>query len=180
MNKVAQVGQAVDYGTVEERVAHATAKVEQGVHQIALSSLDVDAPFIRVWGKRYRRVPRASYAAGLPLHEWSSRRGILKTAQPFAADIGGHSPHLRIQRLSFSVADVGFRRLWKAQEDLSRGARLRTPPPRPLRAVRNDLTLDETQAASRYLRCDFCGITRTPNRLRAVACDWRELTRFTA
>ena len=55
-------GQAVDYGEFEERVAHATAKVEQGVHQIALSSLDVDVPFIRVWGKHYRRVHRMERA----------------------------------------------------------------------------------------------------------------------
>jgi len=43
-------GQSVDYSAVEEQVAHVTAKVEQGVRRIALSSLGVDAPFIRVWG----------------------------------------------------------------------------------------------------------------------------------
>ncbi len=51
-------GDAVDYSGFEERVAHATAEVDQTVHQIALSGLDVDAPFIRVRGKRYRRVHR--------------------------------------------------------------------------------------------------------------------------
>jgi hypothetical protein len=51
-------GDAVDYGLFEERVARATAKVEQDVHRIALSGLDVDVPFIRVWGKHYRRVHR--------------------------------------------------------------------------------------------------------------------------
>jgi hypothetical protein len=43
-------GDAVDYADFEERVAHATASVEQAVHHIALSGLDVDVPFIRVWG----------------------------------------------------------------------------------------------------------------------------------
>jgi hypothetical protein len=47
-------GHAVDYSEFEERVARATAKVEQDVHRIALSRLDVDVPFIRVWGKQYR------------------------------------------------------------------------------------------------------------------------------
>jgi hypothetical protein len=42
-------GEAVDYGAFEERVARATAKVEQDVHQVALSGLNVDVPFIRVW-----------------------------------------------------------------------------------------------------------------------------------
>ncbi|HKO66705.1 MAG TPA: hypothetical protein VJU53_02775 [Burkholderiaceae bacterium] len=46
------------YGEFEERVARATAEVDQAVHQIALSGLDVDAPFIRVWGRCYRRVHR--------------------------------------------------------------------------------------------------------------------------
>jgi len=44
-------GDAVDYAEFEERVAHATARIEQDVHQVALSGLDVDVPFIRVWGK---------------------------------------------------------------------------------------------------------------------------------
>ncbi len=35
-------GDAVDYGEFEERVARITAKVEQDVHKIALSGLDVD------------------------------------------------------------------------------------------------------------------------------------------
>jgi len=51
-------GESVDYGQFEERVARATASVEQCIHQVALSGLDVDAPFIRVWGKHYRRVHR--------------------------------------------------------------------------------------------------------------------------
>jgi hypothetical protein len=40
-------GDAVDYAEFEERVAHATAKIEQDVHQVALSGLDLDVPFIR-------------------------------------------------------------------------------------------------------------------------------------
>jgi hypothetical protein len=42
-------GESVDYGQFEERVSRATASVEQPVHQVALSGLDVDAPYIRVW-----------------------------------------------------------------------------------------------------------------------------------
>jgi hypothetical protein len=57
-------GEAVDYSEFEERVAHATAKVEQEVHRIALSGLDVDVPFIRVWGKHYRRVHRIERTYG--------------------------------------------------------------------------------------------------------------------
>jgi hypothetical protein len=57
-------GDAVDYGEFEERVAHVTAKVEQDVHSIALSGLDVDVPFIRVWGRHYRRVHRIARTYG--------------------------------------------------------------------------------------------------------------------
>lgn len=53
-------GDSVDYGEFEERVARATAEVDQSVHQIALSGLDVDAPFIRVWGKCYRACTASS------------------------------------------------------------------------------------------------------------------------
>ena len=55
---------AVDYSECEERVAHATSKVEQEVHGIALSGLDVDVPFIRVWGKHYPRVHRIERTYG--------------------------------------------------------------------------------------------------------------------
>jgi hypothetical protein len=37
-------GDSVDYRAFEERVARATAEVDQSVHQIALSGLDVDEP----------------------------------------------------------------------------------------------------------------------------------------
>jgi hypothetical protein len=58
-------GDAVDYGAFEERVARATyAKFEQDVHQIVLSGLDVDVPFIRVWGKHYCRVHRIERTYG--------------------------------------------------------------------------------------------------------------------
>ena len=56
-------GDAVDYA-FEERVAHATARVEQDVHWVALSGLDVDVPFIRVWRKHYRRVQRIARTYG--------------------------------------------------------------------------------------------------------------------
>jgi hypothetical protein len=54
-------GESVDYG---KRVAHAAADVERGVHHVALSGLDVDAPYIRVWGKHYRRVHRIARTYG--------------------------------------------------------------------------------------------------------------------
>ena len=57
-------GNAVDYGKFEERVTLATAQVEQNVHGIALSGLDVDVPFICVWGKHYRRVHRIARTYG--------------------------------------------------------------------------------------------------------------------
>jgi hypothetical protein len=57
-------GDAVDYGEFEQRVAHANALVEQDVHRIALSGLDVDVPFIRVRGKHYRRVHRIARTYG--------------------------------------------------------------------------------------------------------------------
>lgn len=53
-------GDSVDYSVFEERVAQAAAEVEQGVHQVALGGLDVDASYIRVWGKHYRRVHRVA------------------------------------------------------------------------------------------------------------------------
>ncbi|HTU57814.1 MAG TPA: hypothetical protein VMF89_05260, partial [Polyangiales bacterium] len=58
------IGDAEDYGKCDERVAHATAKVEQDVHRIALSGLDVDVPFIRGWGKHYRCVHRIARSYG--------------------------------------------------------------------------------------------------------------------
>jgi hypothetical protein len=64
MSRAAASGAAVDYGEFEERVARATAKAEQHVHQIALSGLDVDVPFRRVWGKRCRRVHRGERTHG--------------------------------------------------------------------------------------------------------------------
>lgn len=57
-------GESVDYSEFEERAAHATAEVERGVHHVALSGLDVDAPYIRVWGKHYRRVHRIARTYG--------------------------------------------------------------------------------------------------------------------
>jgi hypothetical protein len=53
-------GECVDYSEFEERVGHAAAEVERGVHHVALRGLDVNAPFIRVWGKHYRRVHRVA------------------------------------------------------------------------------------------------------------------------
>ena len=52
-------GASVDYAAFEESVAAQAAEVEAAVHQTTLASLDIDAPFVRVWGKDYRRVHRA-------------------------------------------------------------------------------------------------------------------------
>lgn len=52
-------GNAVDYGGFEEQVSARTAEVEAAVHQVALTSLDINEPFVRVWGKDYRRLQRA-------------------------------------------------------------------------------------------------------------------------
>lgn len=59
-------GDAVDYGELEERVARASANVEHDVHRIALSGLDVDVPFIRVWANLS---PRSSYRTNLRIPE---------------------------------------------------------------------------------------------------------------
>ena len=57
-------GDAVDYAAFEERVSQATAELECAVHQTVLGSLDIDVPFVRVWGKSYRRVHRTERAYG--------------------------------------------------------------------------------------------------------------------
>ena len=57
-------GESVDYGAFEEEVAARTAQVEAAIHEAALSSLDLNAPFVRVWGKTYRRVHRAPRTYG--------------------------------------------------------------------------------------------------------------------
>jgi hypothetical protein len=49
-------GDAVDYGAFEEEVSRATAEIECAVHETVLSGFNIDAPFVRVWGKTYRRV----------------------------------------------------------------------------------------------------------------------------
>ena len=51
-------GESVDYEAFEQTVAQKTAEVERAVHEATLSSLDIDAPFVRVWGKTYRRLHR--------------------------------------------------------------------------------------------------------------------------
>jgi hypothetical protein len=68
-------GEAVDYSAFEEQVAHVAAAVERGVHHVALSGLDVDAPYIRVWGKCYRRLHRIARTYGsMPgPSRWSAR-----------------------------------------------------------------------------------------------------------
>ena len=51
-------GDGVEYERFEEDVAQRSAEIERAVHEVALSGLDVDAPFVCVWGKTYRRVHR--------------------------------------------------------------------------------------------------------------------------
>jgi hypothetical protein len=51
-------GAAVDYGAIELEASEQLAAMEVCFHAAALSTLDVDAPRIRVWGKEYRRVMR--------------------------------------------------------------------------------------------------------------------------
>jgi hypothetical protein len=57
-------GGDVDYARFEEDVAKRTAEVECAVHEVALSGLDVVAPFVTVWGKTYRRVHRTTRQYG--------------------------------------------------------------------------------------------------------------------
>lgn len=57
-------GASVDYAAFEEQVAQSTADLERAVHETALRGLDIDAPFVRVWGKTYRRVHRTERTYG--------------------------------------------------------------------------------------------------------------------
>lgn len=50
--------EAVDYGRFEELVAEQAGKLEQMVHASALSRLDIDSEFVKVWGSVYKRVGR--------------------------------------------------------------------------------------------------------------------------
>lgn len=56
-------GPAREYARFEGEVEQAAAKLERAVHQVVLSSLDVDAPRVMIDGRRYSRVERseASY-----------------------------------------------------------------------------------------------------------------------
>ena len=57
-------GDAMDYAAFEECVSQASAELECAVHQTVLGSLDIDVPFVRVWGKSYRRVHRTERSYG--------------------------------------------------------------------------------------------------------------------
>jgi hypothetical protein len=57
-------GADIDYAAFEEEVGAGAAAIEAAVHETALSSLDVNAPFVQVWGKTYRRVHRAPRTYG--------------------------------------------------------------------------------------------------------------------
>ena len=49
---------AVDYGVFEEQAAAKVAAVEQAMHAVALSKLDIDSDFVKVWGSVHKRVGR--------------------------------------------------------------------------------------------------------------------------
>jgi hypothetical protein len=52
-------GPAREYGSFEDRVELCVAAVERSVHQVVLSSLDVDAPRVLIDGRGYNRVMRS-------------------------------------------------------------------------------------------------------------------------
>jgi hypothetical protein len=54
----ANSGGTVDYGNIEQAVGEKLGELERGAHQALLGELDIDAPYVRVWGKYYRRVGR--------------------------------------------------------------------------------------------------------------------------
>jgi len=59
----------MEYERFEEEIAQRSADIERAVHEVALSGLDVDAPFVCVWGKTYRRVHRVQREYGtLPVN----------------------------------------------------------------------------------------------------------------
>jgi hypothetical protein len=47
-----------------EEIAQRSEDIERAVHEVALSSLDIDAAFVCVWGKTYRRVHRTQREYG--------------------------------------------------------------------------------------------------------------------
>lgn len=51
-------GKSIDYANIEREVGAATASIEREAHRVILSSLDVDAPRIRISGNAYTRVGR--------------------------------------------------------------------------------------------------------------------------
>jgi hypothetical protein len=51
-------GRAVDYGGFEQALSEATAQLERSVHHDALRSLDIDADYAMISGKRHTRVGR--------------------------------------------------------------------------------------------------------------------------
>jgi hypothetical protein len=51
-------GESVDYAAIEERISKQLGAIECASHQIMLSSLDVQAERVRIWGFEYRHVGR--------------------------------------------------------------------------------------------------------------------------
>jgi hypothetical protein len=49
-------GTAVDYAAIEETIADGLGVLERAAHQSLLQRLDINVPFIRVWGEDYRRI----------------------------------------------------------------------------------------------------------------------------
>jgi hypothetical protein len=97
-------GDAVDYGAFEEEVSRATAELECAVHETALSGLNIDAPFVRVWGKTYRRCIAASATSG----PWRGQRAcIARSIAKWVAEI--HPCLTRSLSASGPSTDGGFR-----------------------------------------------------------------------
>jgi hypothetical protein len=72
---------SVDYGAFEERAARATAEVDQSVHQIALSGLDVDVHFISRLGQELPK-RRSARHSGVPDPRRFSVTIAWRTARP--------------------------------------------------------------------------------------------------
>lgn len=56
----ASSGAPVDYGKVEQELAHRAAALERDSHTAVLQALDVDAPQVVIGGQTYRRVMRSA------------------------------------------------------------------------------------------------------------------------
>jgi len=92
-------GDAMDYAAFEERVSQASAELECAVHQTVLGSLDIDAPFVRVCGKSYRRVHRTERA-------YAAMAGAVPVTRKLYRELGKRSgPVLDLVAMRAGVVD---------------------------------------------------------------------------